>query len=40
MQHLIIELKITPVLVGIIFMTIGTLILAYILSIISKKERS
>ena len=40
MQHLIIALKITPVLVGITFMSIGTLILAYILSVISKKERS
>jgi|SoiMethySBSTD1v2_1073268.scaffolds.fasta_scaffold1733813_1 hypothetical protein len=40
MQDLIIALKITPVLVGIILATIGTLILVYIISVISKKERS
>jgi len=40
MQDLIIALKITPVLVGIILTTIGTLILGYIISVISKKARS
>jgi len=40
MQHLIIALKITPVFVGIILATIGTLMLVYIISVISKKERS
>jgi hypothetical protein len=40
MQHLIIALKITPVFVGLILTTIGTLMLVYIISVISKKERS
>jgi len=39
MQHLIIGLKITPVFVGIILTTIGTLMLVYIISVISKRER-
>ena len=40
MQALIIALKITPVFVGITLTTIGTLILVYIIIIISKKERN
>ena len=39
MQHLIIALKITPVFVGIILITIGTLIIAYLIIAFSKKAR-
>ena len=38
MQALIIALKITPVLVGIILTTIGALIIVYIIIVFSKKS--
>ena len=39
-QNLIVALKITPVLVGVILATIGMLIIVYVIIAINKKERS